>query len=141
MTVSHPNIRCSEKNFRRDGKMKQNVCILFLIGMVYFAGCETTNNSQGISIPSSEQEKIDSVFNSHFVLLDSILNKEYEDSHGRRINSISFLEKVSGLTFSTNSSFIGKTFITNKDFAMITEWYNSNRLNLDWNQVKRIAPK
>lgn len=87
----------------------------------------------------SDDEKIDSVFTQYFNVLDLYLKDRESDRSGRRMDAISFMERITGIYSSGTRDFTGKSSFTEENLKAWHQWYLQNRKDLVWNRKNKIV--
>lgn len=107
---------------------------LILIQCYVSTSCETTKEVKQSSRKNISSYKgssrIDSQFQFHFKILDSIAQVGFIDSTLRAPESISFMQKNTGIDSEVDANFFGTLFFTENDWKKWHRWYREHRDSL-----------
>src|SRR5688500_6420729 len=109
----------------------------FLSIIVSTLGCAQEALNQSSIDP--QFKKIDSAFQNHFMVLDTYISDTTSDPSGRRMESIHFMERATGINATGDYTFIGKDAFTKKNLESWHNYFNENRDKLVWdNKTKTV---
>ncbi|MGH7596880.1 MAG: hypothetical protein ACREOI_11050 [bacterium] len=125
------------------GKSCFTICFVMQIFMVLLS-CDQTEKS---SLKDKEQKaisvnmvKIETIFQKHFSMLDSVLAGKYRDRAypiERLQEAINFMESVTGILSKAEGTDIGRIDVKQDDIVNWKNWYTQNKHKLQWDEAKK----
>lgn len=134
-------------NFRLASKYSHSRLLYIAIVPLFFSlSCiEVQKNSlrsKDTKNTSTHMAKVETVFQQHFALLDSVLTGQYRGKKyplEKLQATIDFLESLTGIPSKADGTDIGRIEVEQEDVTNWKNWYIDNKQKLFWNiKEKRI---
>jgi hypothetical protein len=120
--------------------MMNRFFVIIAIGLIMIACAEKKDQNVNNKGPLEEERysnPVDSVISAHFAFLDSFANnKPFENSVvlDRIIESLIFIEKITGIPAKVDSGPVGPYNVREEDIIRWKKWYDENKFHLKWDE-------
>lgn len=100
-----------------------------------------SSSVSGQEIERKDSGKVDSVFNKSFEVLELYLKDINSDPSLRRIEIVHFFETISGITASSDGTYVGKVTFSADNIKSWRNWYTTNKQKLRWDPIQKKIVK
>ncbi len=117
------------------------IMIGFFCYLYSYTGSKLTFCDKQSSLNQEVCDKVDSVFDYYFQILDAFAKDRSTDRSLKRVDAIHFMESYTKINTKVSGNYFGKMDFIDSDLELWHKWYLANRKDLYWDEKNRIVRK